>query len=106
MVSESKVCSDDLRSIEELCGKYFRTKWKRQACLGLEIFAGNSLQRWMQRQPNLLAAAAAAAFRSSEANSVIGPFGSALLNEAKATLGASASNHGFHPASLALHRQM
>lgn len=88
-------------------GKYFRTKWKRQACLGLEIFAGNSIQRWMQRQPNLLAAAAAAAaFRSSEANSIIGPFGSALLNEAKATLGVNSNNHRFHPASLTLPRQV
>ena len=59
----------------------------------------------MQRQPNLLAAAAAAAaFRSSEASSVIGPFGSALLNEAKATLGVSSNNHRFHPASFALPR--
>ena len=85
-----------------------RTKWKRQACLGLEMFTGNTLQRWMQRQPNLLAAAAAAAaYRSStsDANSVIGPFGSALLSEAKAAIAVNSTNHRFHPGTLALHRQ-
>ncbi len=83
-----------------------RTKWKRQACLGLEMFAGNTLQRWMQRQPNLFAAAAAAAYRSSsDSTSVIGPFGSALLSEAKAAIAVNSNNHRFHPAALALHRQ-
>ncbi|CAM4858930.1 unnamed protein product [Rotaria socialis] len=50
-----------------------RTKWKRQACLGLELFSGNTLQRWIERQPHLLAAAAAAAaYRSSsDATNVI-----------------------------------
>ncbi|CAF0860011.1 unnamed protein product, partial [Didymodactylos carnosus] len=28
-----------------------RTKWKRQACVGLELFAGATLQRWIERQP-------------------------------------------------------
>ncbi len=83
-----------------------RTKWKRQTCLGLEMFAGNTLQRWMQRQPNLFAAAAAAAYRSSsDSTSVIGPFGSALLSEAKAAIAVNSNNHRFHPAALALHRQ-
>ncbi len=84
-----------------------RTKWKRQACLGLDMFTGNTLQRWMQRQPNLLAAAAVAAYRSStsDTNSVIGPFGSALLSEAKAAIAVNSNNHRFHPGSLALHRQ-
>ncbi len=84
-----------------------RTKWKRQACLGLEMFAGNTLQRWIQRQPNLLAAAAAAAaYRSSsDPTSVIGPFGSALLSEAKAAIAVNSNNHRFHLGTLALHRQ-
>jgi hypothetical protein len=82
-----------------------RTKWKRQACFGLELFAGNTLQRWIQRQPNLLAAAAAAYRSSSEATSLIGPFGSALLSEAKAAIAVNPNNHRFHPAAFTLHRQ-
>jgi len=70
------------------------------------MFAGNTLQRWMQRQPNLFAAATAAAYRSSsDPTSVIGPFGSALLSEAKAAIAVNSNNHRFHPAALALHRQ-
>ena len=89
----------------------FRTKWKRQTCLGLELFAGNSLQRWMQRQPNLLAAAAAAAaYRSSassvsDAASMIGPFGSALLSEAKAAVAVNHNSHRFNPANFPVHHQ-
>ncbi|CAF2999649.1 unnamed protein product [Rotaria sp. Silwood2] len=83
-----------------------RTKWKRQACLGLELFAGATLQRWIQRQPHLLAAAAAAAYRpSGDATNAIGPFGSALLTEAKAALTANPNTHIFSPASLTFHRQ-
>ena len=81
----------------------FRTKWKRQACLGLELFAGATLQRWIQRQPHLLAAAAAAAYRTSgDVTSAIGPYGSALLNEAKA---GNPNAHMFSTSSLVLHRQ-
>ncbi len=72
------------------------------------MFAGNSLQRWIQRQPNLFAAAAAAAaaYRSSsDATSVIGPYGSALLSEAKAAIAINSNNHRFHPTNLDLHRQ-
>ncbi|CAF3412863.1 unnamed protein product [Rotaria socialis] len=83
-----------------------RTKWKRQACLGLELFAGATLQRWIQRQPHLLAAAAAAAYRpSADAASAMGPFGSALLTEAKAAVTANTNTHLFSPASLSFHRQ-
>ncbi|UJR33041.1 hypothetical protein I4U23_020500 [Adineta vaga] len=84
-----------------------RTKWKRQACLGLELFAGATLQRWIQRQPHLLAAAAAAAYRPpGDMTSAIGPFGSALLSEAKAVaVGANPNMQLFSPSSLTLHRQ-
>ena len=79
-----------------IIGEYYRTKWKRQACFGLELFTGNTLQRWMQQQPHLLAAAAA--YRSSaNAASGIGPFGSALLSEAKAAITANSNTHTFHP---------
>lgn len=76
----------------------------------MELFAGNSLQRWIQRQPTLLAAAAAAAYRSttsssSDATSMIGPFGSALLSEAKVALTADSNNARFHPTNFPLHRQ-
>jgi hypothetical protein len=89
------------------CLGMIRTKWKRQACLGLELFAGATLQRWIQRQPHLLAAAAAAAYRpSGDANSVIGPYGSALLSEAKAAVAANPNNnHIFSPSPFTLHRQ-
>ena len=80
----------------------FRTKWKRQACLGLELFAGATLQRWIQRQPHLLAAAAAAYRPTGDMTSAMGPYGSALLNEAKA---ANSNAHLFSPSSLVLHRQ-
>ena len=80
----------------------FRTKWKRQACLGLELFAGATLQRWIQRQPHLLAAAAAAYRTPGDVTSAIGPYGSALLSEAKA---ANPNAHLFNPSSLVLHRQ-
>ena len=70
----------------------------------MEIFAGNSLQRWMQRQPNLLAAAAAA-YQSSDATSVIGSFGSALLSEAKAAVAVNSNHHRFHSSNYSLHRQ-
>ena len=83
-----------------------RTKWKRQACLGLELFAGATLQRWIQRQPHLLAAAAAAAYRpSGDASNGIGPFGSALLSEAKAVVAGHPNAHMYGPSSLTLHRQ-
>ncbi|CAF3415824.1 unnamed protein product [Rotaria sp. Silwood1] len=82
-----------------------RTKWKRQACLGLELFAGATLQRWIQRQPHLLAAAAAAYRSPADATSAIGPFGSALLTEAKAAVTANPNTHIFSPASLTFHRQ-
>ncbi|CAF0900574.1 unnamed protein product [Didymodactylos carnosus] len=39
-----------------------RTKWKRQACIGLELFAGATLQRWIQRQPLLYGRGAAGNF--------------------------------------------
>jgi len=85
----------------------------------LELFGGNSLQRWIQRQPNLLAAAAAAAaYRSTasssssssspsvaDAASMIGPFGSALLSEAKAALTVNHNNSRFHPGNFSLHQQ-
>ncbi|CAF0934638.1 unnamed protein product [Rotaria sordida] len=82
-----------------------RTKWKRQACLGLELFAGATLQRWIQRQPHLLAAAAAAYRPPGDMTSAIGPFGSALLSEAKAAVAANPNIHIFSPASLTFHRQ-
>lgn len=81
----------------------FRTKWKRQACLGLELFAGATLQRWIQRQPHLLAAAAAAYRPPGDVTSGMGPYGSALLNEANKA--ANSSAHLFPPSSLVLHRQ-
>ncbi|CAF0940997.1 unnamed protein product [Adineta ricciae] len=81
-----------------------RTKWKRQACLGLELFAGATLQRWIQRQPHLLAAAAAAYRPPGDLTNAIGPFGSALLSEAKAAA-ANPTTHMFSPSSLTLHRQ-
>ncbi len=95
-----------MNSISEREFITFRTKWKRQACLGLELFAGATLQRWIQRQPHLLAAAAAAAYRpSGDASSTIGPYGSALLSEAKAVVAANPSAHLFSASSLALHRE-
>ncbi len=58
----------------------------------------------MQRQPNLFATAAA--YRSSsDANSVIGPFGSALLSEAKAAIAINSNTHRFPPATFTLHHQ-
>lgn len=73
--------------------------------MGLELFAGATLQRWIQRQPHLLAAAAAAAYRPpGDLTNAIGPFGSALLSEAKAAA-ANPATHMFSPSSLALHRQ-
>lgn len=80
----------------------FRTKWKRQACLGLELFAGATLQRWIQRQPHLLAAAAAAYRTPGDVTSAMGPYGSAVLNEAKA---GNPSAHMFSTSSLVFHRQ-
>ncbi|CAF0829990.1 unnamed protein product [Adineta steineri] len=82
-----------------------RTKWKRQACLGLELFAGATLQRWIQRQPHLLAAAAAAYRSPGDMNSAMGPFGSALLSEAKALVTNPPNTHLYPPPSLTLHRQ-
>lgn len=103
MVSKSKVTILFLSIIFDLTS-FLRTKWKRQACLGLELFAGATLQRWIQRQPHFLAAAAA--YRpSADASSPIGPFGSALLTEAKAAVAANPNAHIFSPAALAFHRQ-
>ena len=82
-----------------------RTKWKRQACLGLELFAGATLQRWIQRQPHLLAAAAAAYRPSIDPTSAMGPFGSALLSEAKAVVAANSNTRLFASSSLSAHRQ-
>ncbi|CAF0988217.1 unnamed protein product [Rotaria sp. Silwood1] len=84
-----------------------RTKWKRQACLGLELFTGNTLQRWIERQPHLFAAAAAAAaYRSSsDATNPIGQFGQTFLNDSKLTIATNSNNHRFSPMSLNLHRQ-
>jgi hypothetical protein len=82
-----------------------RTKWKRQACLGLELFAGATLQRWIQRQPHLLAAAAAAYRPSGDVSSAMGPFGSALLSEAKSVVAGHPNAHMYAPSSLTLHRQ-
>lgn len=63
----------------------------------------------MQRQPNLFVAAAAAyrstASSSSDVASMIGPFGSALLSEAKAAITNDPNNSRFHPANFSLHRQ-
>ncbi|CAF3724224.1 unnamed protein product [Rotaria socialis] len=84
-----------------------RTKWKRQACLGLELFSGNTLQRWIERQPHLLAAAAAAAaYRSSsDATNVIGSFGQNFFNDSKLSITPNHNIHRFIPTSLNLHRQ-
>ncbi|CAF1484170.1 unnamed protein product [Adineta ricciae] len=90
-----------------------RTKWKRQACLGLELFTGNMLQHWMQRQPQLLAAAAASSscvYRSSSSSTssdppiTIGSFGSALLNEAKAIMATKSLPHRFQSVPITLKR--
>ncbi len=68
------------------------------------MFAGNTIQQWIQRQPHLLAAAAA--YRSSsDASNVIGPYGSALLSEAKAAIAAKSITHRFPPTAFTLHRQ-
>ncbi|CAF2134375.1 unnamed protein product [Rotaria magnacalcarata] len=78
-----------------------RTKWKRQACLGLELFSGNTLQRWIERQPHLLAA-----YRSSsDATNVIGSFGQNFFNDSKLSITPNHNTHRFIPASLNLHRQ-
>ncbi|UJR14125.1 hypothetical protein I4U23_001119 [Adineta vaga] len=84
-----------------------RTKWKRQACFGLEFFSGNALQQWMHRQPHLLTAAAASSLyrSSSDSSNTIGPFGSALLNEAKAAMITKSLSQRFHPTTLACQRQ-
>jgi hypothetical protein len=51
-------------------------------------------------------AAAAAAYRSSgDSNSAIGPYGSALLSEAKAAVAANPNALMFPSSSLAFHRQ-
>ncbi|CAF2586192.1 unnamed protein product [Rotaria sp. Silwood2] len=82
-----------------------RTKWKRQACLGLELFTGNTLQRWIERQPHLFAAAAAAYRSSSDATNAIGQFGQSFLNDSKLTIATNSNAHRFSPTSLNLHRQ-
>ncbi|CAF0970482.1 unnamed protein product [Adineta ricciae] len=88
-----------------------RTKWKRQACLGLELFTGNMLQQWMQRQPQLLAAASSSSvYRSSSSSTssdqpiIIGSFGSALLNEAKAVMATKSLAHRFQSVPFTLQR--
>jgi hypothetical protein len=68
------------------------------------LFAGATLQRWIQRQPHLLAAAAAAYRPPGDAASAIGPYGSALLSEAKAVIAANHNAHIFPPSALTLHR--
>ena len=49
------VLVDDYRSTHSAPAASLRTKWKRQACLGLEYFTDTSLQRWVQRQSHLVA---------------------------------------------------
>ncbi|CAF1103323.1 unnamed protein product [Adineta steineri] len=78
-----------------------RTKWKRQASLGLEFFSGNTLQQWIQRQPHHFLAAM---YRSSsDMSNAIGPYGSALLNEAKTAIANKSITQRFLPATLTSH---
>ncbi|CAF1190755.1 unnamed protein product [Rotaria sordida] len=74
-----------------------RTKWKRQACLGLELFSGNTLQRWIERQPHLFAAAAAAAAAYQSSSDATNVIGQTFLNDSKLTIATnpSASQHTF-----------
>jgi hypothetical protein len=69
------------------------------------LFAGATLQRWIQRQPHLLAVAAAAYRPPGDPTGAIGPYGSALLSEAKAAVAANPNAHIFSSSSFALHRQ-
>lgn len=71
----------------------------------MELFAGATLQRWIQRQPHLLAAAAAAYRPTIDPTSAMGPFGSALLSEAKAVVANGTNSHMFTTPSLSNHRQ-
>ena len=70
----------------------------------MELFAGATLQRWIQRQPHLLVAAATAYRSPMDPTNSIGPYGSALLNEAKAVLAANPNKHIFSSSSTS-HRQ-
>ncbi|CAF1160839.1 unnamed protein product [Adineta steineri] len=68
---------------------------------GSEFFSGNTLQQWIQRQPHHFLAAM---YRSSsDMNNAIGPYGSALLNEAKTAIANKSITQRFLPATLTSH---